>query len=265
MRIAIFSDVHGNLTALKAVLAAIDEEDDVSDLVFAGDLCVYGPRPEACVDLLANHPHEIACLYGNTDQWIDGPPLLSQHLEEEERERWLHVDNVVAWTRERLPAMDRAWLRELPFHRRISPSVNPHDDLFVVHANPVDVDQIIFPSEGRQKALYGDVRQRDEDLEEMVGEMVTNVLAFGHLHIPFVRHWGDYRLVNVSSVSMPGDGDPRAKYALFEWNGDEWEVEHRHVEYDVDEEIAAFRQNQPPGWEKAVASLEEGGMIPQVV
>jgi len=264
MRIAIFSDVHGNLTALQAVLAAIEQED-ASDVVFAGDLCVFGPRPEACVDLLANYEPEIAGLYGNTDRWVDGPPLLSDDIEEEERERWQHVDDVVSWTRERLPAMDRAWLRELPFHRRFSPSVNPHDDLFVVHANPVDVNQVIFPSEARQEELYGEVRQQDAELENVLREMMTNVLAFGHLHIPFIRHWEDYRLVNVSSVSMPGDGDPRAKYALFEWDGADWTVEHRYVEYDVEEEIAAFRENRPPGWEEAVADLEEKGMIPQVV
>jgi diadenosine tetraphosphatase ApaH/serine/threonine PP2A family protein phosphatase len=95
--------------------------------------------------------------------------------------------------------------------------------------------------------------------------MVTNVLAFGHLHVPFIRQWEGYDLVNVSSVSMPGDGDPRAKYAVFDWDGKAWTVEHRHVEYDVEEEIAAFRESQPPGWETSVASLEEKGMIPQVV
>lgn len=264
MRTAIFSDVHGNLTALEAVLAAIEEEE-VDDVVFAGDLCLFGPRPEACVDLVSNYEPAIACLHGNTDEWINGPPLLSRDIEEEERERWQRVDDVVSWTRERLPAADRAWLRELPFHRRVSPSVNPHDDLFVVHANPVDLEELIFPPEARQQEMYGEVRQSDAELARLLSNMVSNVLAFGHLHVPFIRHLGDYTLVNVSSVSMPGDGDPRAKYSLFTWEENTWTVEHRQVAYDVEEEIAAFRENRPPGWEESVAKLEAEGMVPQVV
>ncbi|MDX1664986.1 MAG: metallophosphoesterase family protein [Candidatus Promineifilaceae bacterium] len=265
MRVAIFSDVHGNLTALRAVLEDIATQEGVHTVIFAGDLCVYGPRPEACVDLLRSYDDEIASLYGNTDQWIDGPPILSDDLDEAERRRWQQVDDIVSWTRERLPPMDRAWLSALPFHRRISPSVNPRDDLFVVHANPYDVDQIIFPPEARQKELYGDLRQSDRDLELFLDDLVTDVLAFGHLHVPFVRHWGDVTLVNVSAVSMPGDGDARAGYALFDWNGESWDVTHRRIAYDVDEEIAAFRETQPPGWEEAVERLEREGMIAQEV
>ena len=265
MRVAVFSDVHGNLTALKAVLKAIGEEEDIDEIVFAGDLCLFGPRPEACVDLIRRHDEAISCIYGNTDEWINGPPLLSDDIDEEERLRWQHVDDVVSWTRERLPAMDRAWLRELPFHRRISPSVNPRDDLFIVHANPQDVDRVIFPPEDMQEEIYGEVRQRDEDLDNLLEDLLVSVLAFGHLHIPFGRRWGDLTLINVSSVSMPGDDDARAKYALFTWDGDGWSVAHRRVAFDVAEEIEAYRRAQPPGWEEAVKSLEADGMVPQRV
>lgn len=265
MRVAIFSDVHGNLSALEAVLADIDGRDAIDAIIFAGDLCLFGPRPEACLKLIRERDDEIACLYGNTDEWIDGPPLLSDDIEEEERQRWQRVHDVASWTRERLPAMDRAWLRELPFHRRISPTVNPQHDLFVVHANPKDVNQIIFPPESMQQELYGSIRQPDGELEQLLDNLVTDVLAFGHLHIPFVRSWGGFTLANVSSVSIPGDGDPRAKYGLLTWDGQEWDVKHVHVEYDVAAEIQAFRDNRPPGWEESVNSLEEEGMIPQQV
>lgn len=265
MRVALFSDVHGNLSALEAVLADIDGRDALDAIIFAGDLCLGGPRPEACLSLIRRRDDEIVCLYGNTDRWIDGPPLLSDDVEEEQRQRWQQINDVASWTREQLPAMDRAWLRVLPFHRRISPSVNPQDDLFVVHANPKDVNQIIFPSQAMQQELYGRIRQPDGDLELLLDNLVTNVLAFGHLHLPFVRSWGGFTLVNVSSVSQPGDGDPRAKYALLTWNGGSWDVDHVYVDYDVDEEIEAFRRRRPPGWETSVESLEEEGMIRQEV
>ena len=262
MRIAIFSDVHGNLTALKAVLADI-EERGADDIVFAGDLCLLGPRPQDCVDLLRHS--EISAIYGNTDEMIEGLPLLSDDVEEEERERWQRVHDITTWTSETLSEMNRAWLRQLPFHRRISPTVQPQDDLFIVHANPVDVNQIIFPPVQQQQELYGQVRQEDEVLTPLLRDLVTGVLAFGHLHIPSIRNWKDISLVNVSSVSIPGDGDWRAKYALLEWDGARWRIDHHRVAYDASEEIEAYRQNQPPGWQDAVAKLEKEGMIQQGV
>ncbi len=85
------------------------------------------------------------------------------------------------------------------------------------------------------------------------------VLAFGHLHIPNIRSVGSMTLVNVSSVNMPGDGDGRAKYAMLEWNGETWTATHHRVEYDATAEREAFIARRPPGWEGAVASLDEQG------
>ncbi|MFW5943610.1 MAG: metallophosphoesterase family protein [Chloroflexota bacterium] len=262
MRFAIFSDVHGNLTALEAVLKHIDDVGEMDGIFFAGDLCLLGPRPERCVQLLRSR-EDISSIYGNTDQWIDGPPLLSDDIEEEERRRRQHIHDIASWTRVRLPEMDRAWLRELPFHRRVSPTVNPRDDLFIVHANPQDVNQMIYPPKDMQRDRFGEVVQSDHDLEPLLDDLVAGVLAFGHLHIPFVRRWRDIDLVNVSSVSISGDGDPRAKYALLTWDGSAWNSEHHYVEYDVEPEIDAYKREQPPGWQKAVQMLQERGMLLQ--
>jgi predicted phosphodiesterase len=258
MRIAVFSDVHGNLSGLEAVLADIAaQEEGFDEIVFAGDLCVFGPRPDGCVELLRRHEPAISTIYGNTDQWISGLPLLAQDADAEERLRWERIGNIVDWTREIVPPMNRAWLDSLPFQRRISPTVNPRDDLFIVHANPHNVDDVIYPDTALQKELFGEVRQEDGDLEKLVGGLVFAVLAFGHLHVPSVRRWREIRLVNVASVSRPGDGDRRAKYVIFTWDGEHWGVEHRYVEYDLGPEIAAYEERQPPGWEGEVATLRQ--------
>lgn len=257
MRVAIFSDVHGNLTALEAVLADINAQEGIDLIVFAGDLCVFGPRPDACVARIRRHQPEIAAIYGNTDAWVSGRSLLSQDVVGEQRLRWQRVENVVDWTREILSHVDRAWLAGLPLHRRISPTVNPRDDLFIVHANPHNVDDIIYPDSSRQQELFGEVRQTDSDLERLLGELDAGVLAFGHLHVPSIRTRGDVQLVNVASVSRPGDGDSRAKYAIFTWDGSSWDAEHRYVEYDLDAEIAAYEERKPPDWEEEIARLRQ--------
>ena len=75
-RIAIFSDVHGNASALMAVLHDIDQQGGITQIIFAGDACLFGPRPKMCQELLDNR--SITCLVGNTDLWILEPPPIEE-------------------------------------------------------------------------------------------------------------------------------------------------------------------------------------------
>lgn len=251
MRIAIFSDVHGNLTGLEAVLDDISGRA-VDEIVFAGDLCLVGPRPRNCLRRVLES--DIHSIYGNTDDWILGrqqPPLPLAALSE--------------WTLAQLSEGERAWLEALPFSHRISPTGRTEDDLLVVHANPQDVNQLIFPPEEEQLMRYGRVRQKDDQLDDLLAGTETAVLAFGHLHIPSERRCGQMRVINISSVSMPGDGDPRAKYGIFNWNGKAWSFERRVVAYETAAEVDAYRQARPPGWENIVGTLQSEGSYPQKV
>jgi len=245
MRIAIFSDVHGNLSGLEAVLA--DVAHHAPDLVvFAGDLCLMGPRPGDCLRRVREL--RLPAVLGNTDEWTAGggaPP--ATHAER------------IRWTRDQLTDDEAGWLGGLPFGLTVSPTADPADDLRIVHANPRDLNDILFPSEAHQTAYWSAVRQSDAELEPLLGDVTAAVLAFGHLHIPNLRQWGRLALVNVASVSMPGDGDARAKYALLTWAGGRWSAEHQRVPYDVGQEAGAFRERRPPGWEEAAAAIERDG------
>lgn len=251
MRVAIFSDVHGNLTALEAVLADIDQQA-VDTIVFAGDLCFIGPRPSECLQLVRERG--ITSIYGNTDDWV-----LGRQEAPEPRQA------TAEWTRKQLSADDQAWLDALPFAIRYQRSNNPTDALHITHANPRDVNQVIFPAESEQETRYHQIRQPDAELELLLVGLEAAVLVFGHLHIPSVRTWGNIRLANISSVSVPGDGDPRAKYAVFTWNEGRWEMELRRVAYDMAAEVEAYRAVRPPGWEMIVAAIQENGYLPQKV
>jgi predicted phosphodiesterase len=251
MRVAIFSDVHGNLTALQAVLADIEQQSP--DIVaFAGDACLFGARPKECLDLIRDQG--LVCVYGNTDLMVAGQALLSDDIKAEMNERQRTVENLKEWTAVQLTALDRNWLEGLPFLRRISPTANPQHDLLIVHANPQDVDQLILPPEAQQRQMWGEVRQPDVDLDPIMQETVAAVMAFGHYHVPSLRSWNNILLANISSVSLPLDGDPRAKYGLLTWtaagpNQGEWQVEHRRVAYDIEQEGQVLAERQPPGWQ----------------
>ncbi|GAB4280744.1 MAG: metallophosphoesterase family protein [Candidatus Promineifilaceae bacterium] len=245
MRIAVFSDVHGNLTGLTAVLDAIHRLG-VDRTVFAGDLCFMGPRPAAC--LTAMQQLDIDVVYGNTDEWVIGRQPPPEKLKA-----------AAAWTLAQLSDEQRKWLARQSFYRRISPTSNPAHDLLIVHANPVDVHQIIYPSESWQYKQFGLIRQPDSALSPLLGETTANTIAFGHLHIPNKRYWQNKVLMNISSVSLPGDNDQRAKFGLFTWRNGRWQIELHHVLYDVAAEIQAYQTIQPPGWETAVKTLMDNG------
>lgn len=251
MRLAVFSDVHGNLSALEAVLADIAKEA-VDVVVFAGDLCLVGPRPAACVQRLRDS--NCIGLYGNTDDWLLG-----------RQETPAHLQALAAWTHDQLNTGQRAWLSGLQFSHVFRPSVDERQALLVVHANPRDVNQLIFPAEDVQTARYGRIRQTDEELVSLLQGTGPGTIAFGHLHIPNVRSCEAWQLFNISSVSMPGDGDQRAKYGLFSWERNRWAFERRMVDYDAAAEVAAYRDTRPPGWQQFVATIETEGAVPQKV
>ncbi|MGB3716944.1 MAG: hypothetical protein WA996_21190, partial [Candidatus Promineifilaceae bacterium] len=140
------------------------------------------------------------------------------------------------------------------------------DDLLIVHANPRDLLQVIFPNEDHQRKLFGQIRQGDDELEPLLMGVRASMIAFGHLHIPGLRYWDDISLANISSVSFPGDGDPRAKYAIARWHESRrWEVEFFRVSYPMQDEIRAFKERKPPGWKRSIKALREHGLISQVV
>jgi predicted phosphodiesterase len=251
MRLAVFSDVHGNLSALEAVLTDITAESP-DQTVFVGDLCLFGPRPASCLDLV----RDLNCIsiFGNTEDW-----LLDRQTPPD------HFIDLAKWTYEQLDEGQKNWLDGLPFEYTISPTTNKADSMLIVHANPVDVNQIIFPPEEAQVARYGRVRQQDADLDQLLTGLESNIVVFGHLHIPFIRSRGQLKLFNISSTSMPGDGDPRAKYGLFTWDGHTWTFERKYVPFDIAPEIAAFRRNQPPGWQNFIDTIAAEGAFPQKV
>jgi predicted phosphodiesterase len=251
MRLAVFSDVHGNLTALEAVLADITQQD-VDEVIFAGDLCLVGPRPAECLERM----RALGCtaVFGNTDDWLLGrqqpPPPLT---------------DLASWTHDRLDAGQRSWLDNLSFAHTVSSSGSAADSLLIVHANPQDVNQLIFPPEEEQIKRYGRVRQADSELDDLLSGVEFNSIVFGHLHIPSIRPWNGITLYNISSVSMPGDGNPRAKYGLFTWDSDAWHFERRYVPYDWSSESTAYRTSKPPGWQKQIETINAHGMIAQNV
>jgi predicted phosphodiesterase len=204
MRIVIFSDVHGNVVALEAVLAEIRRQAAPDALFVAGDLVLLGPRPAEALALLRSI-EGARFVKGNTDQY-----LIDDSDDEQE----------VYFARAHLAESEIAFVRDLPFEQRLE--VAPGHELLVVHANPRDLEEPIKPDTA------------DELIRPMLLGVTAEIVAFGHYHVPFVRKLDQWTLVDVASVGMPRDGDQRAVYAVLTWERSAWRVEHHRVPFDIE-------------------------------
>ena len=217
-RLAAFSDVHGNLSALDAVRADIAKAaPDV--VMIAGDLVLNGPDPAAVVDGLRELEASGALIVqGNTDiavadfdyaaafpQFTDGVP-----------------DTFVAaaeWAHDALGPERVDWLRRLPAERR----VRTDDDtlVLVTHASP-----------GSQTAGF-DQYLDPTVIIERVARTDARVIVCGHTHLPDVRDLGWKVIVNDGSAGYVFDGDPTASWALIDIAGEEVTAEIKRTEFDA--------------------------------
>lgn len=204
MRIALISDIHGNVIALEAVLADIRLHATPDALFIAGDLVLNGPRPAETLALLRALPgaHFVR---GNTDQY-----LIDRSAD----------GAAVDFARAQLDADALAFIDALPFEQRLT--VAPGHKLLVVHANPHDLEGQITPT------------TPDEQLRPWFANVNADVVAFGHYHVPFVRTLDHTTLVDVASCGMPRDGDRRAVYATLDWDGNGWQIAHQRVPFAID-------------------------------
>ena len=233
MRIAIISDIHGNQVALEAVLQDLERQPAIDQLVIAGDLCLNGPCPRQVLEIV----QELNCpvLQGNVDMEV-----VTQAPEKGEKKR-----STAAWTREQIGQAGIDYLASLPrFHRIVNPGGT---DLLIVHANPLNVEDAIFPNAS------------DSTLEYFLGGLDVNIgaMAFGHLHIAYTRQWRHLLLVDVGSCGLPRDEDHRASYGIVSWESRSWEAEIRRVAYDVQAVVKQIKTSGMPNADKRVKTLLE--------
>lgn len=228
MRIAVLSDVHGNLAALEAVLLDASRRG-VEGVVHLGDLVGYGPHPGECVERV--RAEGIPGVVGNYDLAVCHPDageglaqFLKASISEVGRATYL-------WTRARVDEGARAFLRELPAQLRVEEG---RLGLLFTHGSPERPNEYLAPD------------TPEERLRQLFDGTGADVLVVGHTHLPQARPVGDRLLLNPGSVGKPKDGDPRASYLVLDTD-DGLRAEHVRVEFDVESVArASIESGLPP-------------------
>ena len=242
MRVAVVSDIHSNLHALEAVLAAIDAEAP-DELWCLGDLVGYGPRPNECCSAIAERAD--VCLAGNHDLAVTGAIDLAEFGGE--------AGIAAAWTREVLEPRGREILHGL---------------------EPLGTAHGVSLYHGSARDPVWEYVLSDEAAVATLALADSPLVLVGHSHVALrVVESGDEldggiaaagteldvgdgarALLNPGSVGQPRDGDPRAAYLLLDL--DARRATFRRVEYDVEQTQREMREAGLP--EMLAARLELG-------
>jgi predicted phosphodiesterase len=225
MRIAILSDIHGNLPALEAVIRDIDEQGP-DEIWCGGDLGWAGPWASECIARVraAGWP----TIKGNTDVWITGD--IQGVTSKEDRSALEEIARAHAISDD-----DARWLIELPLGHSGPGSV------LLVHGTPRSPFDAPMPDAS------------PSEFEPY--ENAATLVVYAHVHRAFLRRLADGTLVcNSGSVGMPMDGDS-ACYLLVDRQGPDLTVTHRRVSFDRAAAVARARELGGPIGRRFLAAL----------
>jgi predicted phosphodiesterase len=219
-RVAILSDVHGNLPALRAVLADIDRQRP-DEILVGGDLVGRGPQGSLVVRTIRERGWRT--IRGNHEQYLldfrcGEIPAAWREAEEWAAARWMAAE---------LAPQDVDFIASLP-DDLVSRAL-PHVRL--VHGTPDSANEGIGPwTSGRRICRH-------------LESITESVLVCAHTHRPLERLFDGGQVVNVGSVGLPFNRDPRAQYAILEGRGDRVDVEFRRVDYDRGELLSIYESS----------------------
>jgi putative phosphoesterase len=226
--ITIFSDIHGNLPALEAVLADI-EAPDLTSLYCLGDLVGYGTFPNEVIEIIRER--NIPTLMGNYDQGV-GSSSDDCGCAYTSKEAEALGKRSIAWTNQNTTADNKLFLKQLASQFPLQ-----LDGLRIrlAHGSPRKINEY----------LYED--RPDATMERLLDIAEADVLVCGHTHIPYHRILPSGRhVVNAGSVGKPKDGNPRPCYVVLESLNNNLSVTFKRVSYDVERAAQAIEASDMP-------------------
>ncbi|MCA9962338.1 MAG: metallophosphoesterase [Anaerolineales bacterium] len=213
MKVAVISDIHGNLPALQAVTTHIEAwQPDM--VVVDGDVVNRGPLSLDCLHFVQRKRIREGwhVVKGNHEDFLLNCARADAPTSGPEYE----LMRFAYWAYQQLDG-EVSILRGLP-------------DKFVYFAPDGSEFRVVHASmQGNRDGIYANTS--DEELWKQIAP-VPAVFVTAHTHRPMVRRFNDALIVNVGSVGAPFDGDGRASYGQFVWTRDGWEADIVRLDYD---------------------------------
>lgn len=258
-RIAILSDVHGNITALESVISDI-EKRGISKIYCLGDSVIKCANPDKVIDLLREKCEVI--LLGNCDEIICRPDI--------EQGRF--------WSRDKIGNERAKFIYESPVSCEFYMSGHL---IRLFHASPISLEHVFNPMYPNSDTIYfnkiitnpNDLFKNTELIGKTEKDPIPDVVGFGHLHTPNIYRFSNKTIFNVGSVGVPvemaneGEENETSKfstmssYMILEGELNSKELSSIsfnlvRVPYDIEKEIKYLEESDMPNKEIIIQSLK---------
>lgn len=249
MRLAVISDIHGNLIAFEAILHDLEQVGTVDQIWFLGDFAAFGTRPAECVAKVRALQEEygeekLKVIGGNTDRYIvtgkrtEVPLAKDPETFGKARKHFLERDQLLNWALEQLSWEDYEFLGKT-LGKELALTAEGYGRVIGFHAIPGDDEPaILTPNSPEEEAL------------DALLDRSGRVALAGHTHQVMDRKLGDWRVINPGSVGMSLTDIRKAEWALLTIEEGALHVDFRAVPYDFDAVLAEMDSvGYPhPGW-----------------
>lgn len=225
MKIAVISDIHGNLSALNAILQDI-ENQGIENFFFLGDLVMNGPSPREVFEIIDQLSPEV-WIKGNTDEWLEffrG----DTEIDSSKKELMIARNN---FAKERLTPEQ---IDKLGKVQEQSVVIINDKKILCVHGSPDSIEEAI----GIMRPL--------SYFEELIEGNTFDLLLCGHTHLPLVAFYKGKKIMNPGGIGFSLDEDPRASYGVITVGNNEFSLTIHRVNYDIEQALKTAKERDFP-------------------
>jgi len=245
MRIALISDIHGNLPSLELVLKDIQDEN-IDQIVCLGDVASLGPQPREVIARLREL--QIPIIMGNHDNYVLDLQLTENH------HPWMRAAE--AWCRSQLDEDELEFLHS--FQPQVRFPLDQNTSMLCFHGSPRSNEEFIYPDASPER------------LEEIFSRQDARLFVGGHTHVQMIRQHKHVIILNPGSVGMPlifpipGQEQRailRAEYAIVEMRDGILSIDLRQLPIDYDEMVRIARASGLPDADFWISAWDTNGRM----
>ncbi len=225
MKIALISDIHGNLIALQETLKDI-ENRKIDTMYCLGDLVGYGPFPNEVIDLIKEK--NIPTIQGNYDEKVTKYQLTGE-IETKDIDELNLKEKILKWTYNNISKENIKWLSQLPAKLEFEIE---DKKILLVHGSP----------RRNNEYLYED----STELEEIASMIDVDIMVCGHTHLAYHKVDCNVDLINAGSIGRPKHGSPNITYMILNIVNSKVDTELVELKYDYEIVAQAIERSSLP-------------------